>query len=278
MSLSRAIQTILLSTLLISGSSTIGLFYYQHIWEKQRHDPAYQIVVVIQSTQDAEMLKTSYLAELLNLSVDIPTNLYRFKTNEASRLLLKSPVIKNANVYKIFPGTIHIDYTMRRPVAVLADYTNTALDIDGITFPLKPFFTPKKLPELFLGLEQDSVLANKDKHLLLALSLLSLINSKFTDQGYILSRVDVSDVSAPSCGQRQIVIIFEKSVTKVIDGEPSTHVESHTLRLSPENYHSQLANYLVLRSFLQKKKEQEISKDMIIDLRLSDLAFITKED
>lgn len=282
MSLYKALLTILISTLLISGSSALGLLYYQQIREKQRHDPAYNIVAIVQSTTDSEALKTAYLAELLNLSVDYPTNLYDFNVSDASALLLKSPVIDNVHVSKIFPGTIHVNYTLRHPIAFLADRTNTALDVEGVTFPFKPFFTPKKLPKIYLGgsLEESEGMQQKNERLELALSLLNLSTTYCCDETLVLSQIDVSDAWAPGAGQRQIVLIFEERTATVVSGKPRSQSLMHTLRLPAINYHEQLANYLQLRSYLNISNKTRFSeyKGLIIDLRLSELAFITPED
>lgn len=282
MPLYKALLTILISTLLISGSSALGLIYYQQIREKQRHDPAYSIVAIVQSTTEAETLKTAYLAELLNLSVDYPTNLYDFNVKDARALLLKSSVIDDAHVFKIFPGTIHVNYTLRHPIAFLSDRTNTALDAEGVTFPFKPFFTPKKLPKIYLGIsfEELEERQQKNERLVLALNLLNLAMTYCCDGTLVLSQIDVSDAWAPSAGQRQIVLIFEERVATVHLGKPFMQSRMHTLRLSAINYHEQLASYLQLRSYLNLSNKMRFSesKGLIIDLRLSELAFITPED
>src|SRR5690606_28774117 len=86
---------------------------------------------------------------------DHPKNLYSFNTEEAVQKLLHLPVIKEAKIRKIRPGTIHVDYALRKPIAYLADYSNTAIDASGTIFSFKPFYTPKKLPEIYLGEEEE---------------------------------------------------------------------------------------------------------------------------
>ena len=88
--------------MLISGSAALCLLYYQHISAQSAQDDRYEIIAIVQTCPQNETLKGVYLAELLNLSVDQPTNLFRFKTKEAVRKLLQCPMIKNASVKKIF--------------------------------------------------------------------------------------------------------------------------------------------------------------------------------
>lgn len=283
--LRKALLAILLSVVCVSGSCALTMLYFKHVSEKQRHDPAYQIVAIVQSSSNTEDLKTVYLAELLNLSIDRPTNLYSFSSKEARQRLLHSPVIKDASVKKIRPGTIYVDYMPRKPIAFIADYSNTAIDSEGVVFPFKPFFTPKKLPEIYLGgldnandsqaLAWGNVL--EGKRVDLAFNLLKLAARYCCDELTSLSRIDVSDAFAPSYGQRQIVLVFEEKIGKVIDGKPVFLNYTRILRLAPDNYSQQLANYLELRKYLRQNNGNGTAKTTIIDLRLSDLAFIEME-
>lgn len=285
--LKRAILSIVLSTFLLSGSCLLSLLYYQHIREKQRRDPAYQIVAIVQTSPDSEGLKTAHLAELLGLSVDHPRNLYSFSTKEAVQNLLQLPVIKEAHIRKIRPGVIHVDYTLRKPIAYFADYANTAIDAEGVLFPFKPFFTPKRLPEIYTGEEVEGIwgatVNSKGKKL--AFDLLSLAPD-YCDEMSSISRIDVSKAFALSDGQRQIVIALEDRIARVVDGKSVLCIYPRLLRLRPDNCRRQLANYPALRSYLRKKDRAAPPSDngvvvqakaTIIDLRLSELAFFVAE-
>lgn len=291
----KAFLTILTSVVFISGSCALGLAYVQHRYNAQKFDPQYQIVALVQSSPDVEGLRTVYLAELLNLSIDRPSNLFRFNANEAREKLLAFPVIKDASVKKIRPGTIHVDYALRKPIAFLSDYKNAAVDVDGVVFPFKPFFTPKVLPEIALG-EDEGVSSSGvvtwgnqlgGPRIQLAFSLLHLALGKCCDEYASLTKVDVSQAFALSYGQRQFVLVFEDRIPRLVEGKPVTIIHSHLLRLSPENYHQQLANYLVLRSYLrQQDRSRHLSAETsstvtaaptTIDLRLSELAFFSTE-
>lgn len=293
--MSKAWMRIALSVVIVQGVCGLALLYYRHLQEKQQHDPAYQIIALVQTSPEAEGLKTIHLAELLDLSVDHPQNLYKFNSKEARQKLLSCPVIKEAVVRKIRPRTVHVDYTLRKPLAFLADYTNIAIDAEGYTFPFKPFFTPKKLPEFYLGVDEASSLNSSDQvskgvviegdRINLAFDLFRIINASCLDESASLSRIDVSKAFALSYGQKQIVVVFEERVTKQIDGRPMLIITPQILRLGPDNYQQQLANYLVLREHLRKKDVGNLhasgegavirNKPMVIDLRLSDLAFLS---
>lgn len=300
----KALTLILLSVLLISGTAASAIFYFQYIKNLQASDDQFKIVALIQTTSEKEHLKTNYLAELLDLSVDRPTNLYRFNAKEAQRKLLSHPLIASAVVKKIRPGTVYVDYTLRKPVAFLIDYTNTAIDKEGNPFPFKPFFTPKKLPELYLGLSLYSdpeILSGgqwnvplKGKCAELGLKILSELLQIYSTPATSLLRIDVSRAYASSCGQRQIVITLEDRIERESNGNAVLMIFPRILRLNTENYREGLANYRVLQEYLLDQigekdsphdkndiKGEEIGQkvirkpSMVIDLRLSQLAFIS---
>lgn len=295
--LKKALLVILLSVVIVSGSSSLGLLYYNQHKKNKENNPNYQIVAVVQTSSDIEGLKTVYLSELLELSMDSPTNLYAFNSKEALKKLLASPVIKEAKITKINPGTIWVDYSLRKPVATLGDYSNTMIDREGVPFPIKPFFTPKRLPEIFLGrLEEEGAedagtekkftwgTTINGKRLRLAFALLDFFIEHCCDGNTRLERIDVSKAFSLSCGQRQIVLVVEDSCEKQINGKPLHCIYPRMLRLDTDSYESQLHHYLALRSYLQKQEllslntleNENIFKDntMIIDMRISDLAFI----
>lgn len=292
--LPKALMWIILSTFLISGSSFLGLLYFQHIRENRTTDPKYQIVAVVQTSLDKEGLKTAFLTELLELSIDVPKNLYAFNSKEARERLLRFPVIREASISKIRPGTIWVDYALRKPIAYLGDYSNTVIDANGVPFPLKPFLTPKKLPEIYLGLTDEVSTQEggadrnfqwgtplQSKKVNLAFSLLDLVIRQCCNEFTYLSRIDVSKAYALSYGQRQIVIVMEDHFEKEVDGQPLLNVYKRIIRLSTDNYAHQLKLYPPLQEYFKKseilKNPLQKNKATVIDLRLTDLAFITTE-
>ena len=285
----KAMLYIILSTVVVCGSALTALTYYKHLKHLRAIDDKYRIVAIVQTGPEKEALKTDYLAELLNLSHDRPTNLYRVDTREAEKKILSSSVIKSVTVKKIPPGTLYIDYTVRQPIAYLSDYKNAAVDKEGVAFPFKPFFTPKRLPEIYLGdLSPDTNDGNPLPELwggsinglrgTLALDLLNLLSTHCCTKDSRLVRLDVSKAAFPSCGQREIVAIFEDVIEYSDKEEIKTLQFTRLLRLSPENYRQELANYVVLRQTMMERDkingENRKGETTIIDLRLPHLAFI----
>jgi len=273
--LKRAFLAILFSVIIVSGGTFFALTYYKVFKNLKKNDPNFQITTLLQTCDSCDVLSSAVLAESLKLSLDNPINLYAFETRDAEKMLLSLPVIKNARVRKIKPSAIHIDYEMKEPVAYLGDYNNACIDEDGFIFPFKPFYTSKKLPEIILGIHHESLSGIawgkkiKSTRYDLALSVLNTLKSLNFNTAF-LKCLDVSSAFAISQGKRQIIVCLEERVQKFNQGKSQVVFSSKILRLSPDNYERQLANYKILSDKLKESGE----KVKVIDLRLDDLAFI----
>jgi hypothetical protein len=277
--LSKALLVIFLSTLMVSGSATVGWLYYLHFIGSRSEVEDYNIQAIIQTGPERESLKSVYLAELLGLSVDRPVNLYRFDTNSAEESLVRSPVIKTAKVSVQLPGTVYVDYTVRTPIAYVYDYENAAIDSEGVVFPLSPFFTPKKLTNIYLGTQEEISWGAelKNEGVVLSLSLLKIFSQDRYKEAFDVKRIDVSNAFSESYGQRQIVLILEDRLSESQNGN------SRILRMSTRSYERELDNYLVLQDYLLEKEEADKGEEelgqsppMIVDLRIPRLAFLKK--
>lgn len=248
----EALTWIIGSTLFFTGGTYCSLKNYLKYRHQTRADPKYYLSRIIQTGPQREALNTAYLAQLMQISVDAPITYGKFDTSLAARRICSSPVIKEATVKLIEPDTVYVDYMVRQPVAWLYDFVNVAIDEEGVPFPVTPFFSPKKLPEIYLNIQRvawNRVLEGKEIEL--ALSILKVVSKL----DFTLKRLDVSKAYAESLGQREIVMIVEEKGF------------SHYLRLSLKNYPQELGNYLELRPQLPPKSH-------IIDLRISQLGFV----
>lgn len=272
----RAILWILVSTLFISGSAFMGWLYFLHVRERRFNDDQYRIVALVQTSSQADQLKTAYLAEILDLSVDRPINLYHFNAKESTQTLLNHPLIKEAVIKKILPGTLYIRYQMRTPYAFIGDFTNTVIDEEQYLFPFRPFFTPKRLPTLYLGLNKEEYqwgthLKNLSS-VKLAFNLLSQFERLQQDRFY-LKQVDVTQAFSDSYGQRQIVLILEEN-------HPNESLQASPLllflRLSLDHTEQDLMNFHALQKtfFEQEKEGKSKERSIIFDFRIPHLAFI----
>ena len=254
MTVVQAVGWIIGSMFFVTGVAHKGLQFYLNTQAKFQTT---YVCRIVQTGPQREALKTAYLAELMQISADKPTSTSAFNPVLARRRLLTSPVIKEAHVKLTDCDTVLIDYTVRQPIAWLYDFENIALDEEGTPFPIYPFFTPKKLPEIYLGIRQFSYsrpLSGSDRKTALALKLLPLI------QQFQLEplRLDVSYAFHQSLARKEIVLLLnEQGFIK-------------TLRLTPKNFSQELGNYLELRKQLPPEPQT-------IDLRIPQLAFIEGE-
>jgi len=251
MRLVHSLSWIVGSALFITGGTYKGLQYYRH---KHIPLPTY-LCRIVQTGPQREALKTTYLAELMKISADLPVTSQSFDPFLAQKRLLSCPLIKEAKVKLTSPETVYVDYTVRQPIAWLYDFENIALDEEGYPFPVSPFFTPKRLPEVYLGIRNFYWgRPLKERNAELALTILQLLNRLSLQ----VKRLDVSKAFLPSLGRREVVLILEEQgFTK-------------SLRLTPKNVAQELGNYLELRSKLPAVPQ-------IIDLRIPQLAFIQEE-
>ncbi len=254
--LNRAWLWILLSTLMISGSALMGFLYYLHVNEMRINDSRNRIIALIQQCDQKESsLKTAFLAQLLDLSTDKPTNLYQYNIAQNEKKLIKCPLIKTAAIRKVPPNSLYVQYQSRVPIAYLGDYTNTAMDGEGYLFPLRPFFIPKRLPLIYFGIERcwGQTIANDDRFIL-AMEILKQLEAMTSESLYV-NKIDVSDAFSESDGNRQIVVALSSNQGKI-----------YLLRLNSTRYREGLHNFRLMIGRLQQSA--------VVDLRISKLAFV----
>ena len=246
--------TFIVGTLyLVTGGTYKTAKTVQH-YRQDRQSPKYYLCRILQTGPQKEALKTTYLAELMGISADRPILLSQFDPRIAQKKLLSSPVIQEAWVKLITPDTVYVDYTVRQPLAMLADFENTALDEKGIPFPLSPFFTPKKLTQVYLGISRFSWNERLiDTKTQLALTLLHLLKQLPLE----VRKIDVSQAFQGSLGKREVILVVDEQGF------------SKYLRLTPKNFAQELGNYLELRKELPPVSQ-------VIDLRLPQLGFVTQ--
>lgn len=280
----QALLCLVGSTCLTLAVSLTGI----HFWNKHRRNllenEKYRIRAIIQTGPEKEALKTVYLAELLGLSSDVPQQLYALNPKKAEVLLKQSPLIADAKVKRMPPSTLYIDYEVRKPLAWLADFKNTAVDADGHVFPVAPFLTPKRLPEIYLGTPTLDGWKIDGPAFSLAIEILHFLEKAPWTEGLIIQRIDVSNAFAPSLGTREVVLITEEEITLRKPQGEIVCVFPKILRLAPKDYQQQLNNFFTLRRTMMDDYKKQLASvqsggkfaPRIIDLRIPQLAFVEK--
>jgi hypothetical protein len=292
----KKVLWVLLGSVGVTLLLAVGSLYLCASWRERRLlDPAFTIQALLQTGPEKEGLKSAYLSELLGLSVDAPQNLYAFNLLKGEKGLLSSPLIAKAHLKRIPPSTLYIDYELRRPIASLCDYRNVGMDRQGHLFPIAPFFSPKELPEIYLGLPPfgasedsfgrkggnwDHPIANR--YFQLALDLLDTFEGSPWREGLRIQRIDVSNAFAPTLGRREIVLFTEEEIF-LRKGEKELRFQfPKVLRLAPKDYGGQLQNFFALRRNMLEDYKKQLAElkeggkfaPRIIDLRIGQLAFV----
>lgn len=239
--LGKAFFYIFFSVFVISGIPWLAFGGCSYLWKLRSTNPQYNIVALVQTCE--EPLQTSFLAELLGFLSNRSMNIYKFDLKLAKTRLLNFPVIQDAEIKRVLPGILYIDYSLRKPVALIGDFFNTALDKEFVPFPVKPFFFEENLPVFYLGIEKMKWGQKiQDERLKLAFDVLSQFQKKELNP----SMVDVSKANATSLGDEKIIV----------------EISSHFIVLSTKNIEEGVDRYL---AFLQ----EEISKQsLMLDLRI----------
>lgn len=213
----RPLLFILLSTLIISGTSW-GVWGIYRFWlGLQAEDPRFLIKAILVKSLSEDQVHPGMIAEWLNLSVERPINLYVLNLKWAEAKILEEAHVKEVSVKRLPPATLLVQIELRRPIALVGEWTNRGIDAEGHIFPLIPFYTPKKLPRLFLG---------DPSHFPLALKILAAL------KGESLYSLDLEKASHPSFGEREIVLNLNGSL----------------LRLDPDHWQEGLAKWSKLPS------------------------------
>lgn len=284
LSLTQSLVWILFSAIVVNAMAFSGIQGWKY-WKKKRgENNNVPFKAIVQTGLQKEALPSNYLAELLSLSCDKPTLSKSFDLKKAKKKLLTSPVIKEVEVKITEPGILYIDYTIRQPLAFLMDFKNVALDQEKVPFPIAPFYTPKKLPQVYLGWEEE-IQWNcpiKGEKIDLAYRLLEILCSPIVDELFHVEVIDVSKAFEKSLGSREIVLTITDELYVIEEGREVRITLPRLLRLSAKKYAQELANYLKLREELlekEKSKLSELNEDFccpvkIIDFRIPELAFI----
>lgn len=260
-SLLHSLGVILGSLLLTGAIFFVSYRYYHHLMDLKKSDPKYNIRALIQTGLEKEPLPTTYLVELMDLSLDHPSNLYAIKCQNFENKLLSSPLIKGAAVAKSFPDILTVDYEVRKPIAYLKDYSNTLLSEDGVLLPFKPFFTPKNFPQVFLGVEKEAVYGSKipDKTRDIILNMLSWSQSFFEKRQGHIRFIDFSRAFVPNKEIREVVILISEGKKEFL------------IRVSPETYKD---NFSLIKPILERERTSR-SPRLILDLRIRGIGLVS---
>lgn len=237
----RPLFVILLSTLLISGTSWGAWALYRGWIYLQEQDPRFLVRAILVKSLSEDGVKPGMIAEWLHLTAEHPYNLYAIPLKQAEKVILEQSHVKYVKVSRLPPATLLVEIELKKPIALLGEWTNRAIDVHGDVFPLLPFYTPKKLPRLFLGSKSQFAIAQE---------ILEVLKEK----GEPLYALDMERAEATSFGEREIVL----------------NVGGTLLRLDADNWREGLAKWSKLKESGENIK--------IADLRIANLALVSFQE
>lgn len=243
------------SALIVALLASFFLFFPSFLKSLHAKNEKYLIRKIASTKQ--ELIPISLLAETIELSVDQPTNLYSFNCEQAIKKLLATHAISEAHITKIKPDILFVDFELRQPIAIVGNLTNTFVDSEGILFPIFPFYTPKRLPEVYLALptlQEYYGRALSEKKMQVVRALLQEL------KGRRVHKIDLIHMDEPTLGRREIVVVVSVKGLK------------RTLRLDSKDYKEQLENYAAMEKTYFAKENFEC----IIDLRIPNHAYVRR--
>lgn len=235
----------------------ISLPAYLYLFGKKYQRPVL-LKALIQKTPTIDQLSPRFFSDYLGLSpLGQPLILKRLDAVKIQNRLKEFPVFKSIEAEFTPLGELCVSYDLRRPLFELYDYKNCGLDKEGFITPLVPFYSPKKLPQIYLGLKQLSW--DEPHNISQALDIVDFFE-KNQFQGINLKRIDLSRLNHKLISHREIIVIV--SVGNV----------DHYLRIHPSLIQKALVRYVSI--FLEPKLKKTISKSCVFDARISKFATI----
>jgi hypothetical protein len=250
----RALLYIALSVIAIWGTLFFAWWYHSIALEKRQNNAQFTLKTIVSSSKTGDSLTIQQIAELLHITGETPTNLYRIDPIQAKIELESYPAIKSAVVKRLRPNALFIEYELRTPYFLLRDFENVAIDKEGYPFYLFPIFTPKKIPELYVGIQDISWnIPIRLEEYTCAVELAEYIEKTYPKDIKLL-RIDTHNMHNASRGMQEIVVIFEERARRFY------------VRLDVHEYKKGLKHFLYLRP--------GDTPERVVDLRYNGFALV----
>lgn len=219
------------------------------------------VLYIIQTGPQKGQLTTSRLCSMLN-----ETTWSNILSGEGDELSVKNDLSSYSHIASVDAvafkdkETLYIDYTLKKPLFILGNVYNAAVDLNGSIFEYAPYYSAK-LPTLYIPSSEKSgrdCLENRVCSIVKTMQpLLSLLQEKSSSN---IERVDLRQMFADTLGKKEIVITI------------SYDDRRHILRFSPFFLESGINSYILLL-----KDGEYIKKEShIIDLRIDKNVFLEK--
>lgn len=228
---------------------------YLYLFGKKKYAST-KLTTLIQKTPTRQTLSPRFFSNYLRLNPygkNLAIN--RLDIDKINKKLKAFPIFKSIDAEMTKEGALQINYFLRNPEYQLKDYTNCGIDDEGFLMPLTPFYTPKKLTQVFLGL--DKLDFSKAYQVSLANEVIHFFRLNQLDQ-LTVTMIDLSKMKAVIKSHQEVIVTIE-----FLD-------KKHYLRLHPQNINKGLTRYVSL--FKEPSLRQKILGSCLFDARISKFA------
>jgi len=223
--------------------------WHRSFTESLAINPKWYISQIAARATTAYSLPSSLLEQILEIAPN--TNLTNI--DHLTPKILACPAVESAKVWKLFPSTLGVEYTLRTPIAAIGQ--NLGIDALGATFPLSPYFPPLHLPMAIL---------NQDEDLFNTSTLIKLLPLQALCKNHNLSlqTIDLTHVDDK--------IFFRKEIVLSLSSPQKNKIY---IRIHPDHLSTILKNNRLQKIF------SKINGNFngIIDLRYPNCAIVSKE-
>jgi len=237
----------------------ICLPVYLILFGKKETSPLY-LKTIVQKTTTIESLSPRFFSDYLGLSPKGRSlHIQNLDIRKIQKKLSEFPIFEKVQSEFTPQGELLVSYELRRPLFSLLDFSNCGLDSLGFFIPMAPYYSPKKLASIFLGIK--NLEWNKAYDIKEAVEILNFF-SPYLSEDFNIKLIDLSHLKESIPARREIIvtIAFAKA--------------SHFLRLNPKHLHKALDRYMLL--FKEPTLQEQIIRDVIFDARISRFATLKK--
>lgn len=266
---------------LFSGLPFAGWQLYEYLLSQRIADPRYHVRYI---TQKKNELPVMLLAELLGLSREKPIPIDLVSAKRAEKCLETNFLITKAVVEKLEPDTLRVDVSLRQPIARVGDIEDAAVDRAGILFPLNPFYPPKRLCTLYLGLDTETCCWGArlaGERFEKALAVYDFLSKRAIECGLWAERIDTARAFETSLGRSEIVVHFEEHSHKDLGKSRALLIHRWIVRLPTDGYEKRWRDMRLLCEKLREEHSAQCKEagrfvfdPRILDLRIADLGFV----
>jgi hypothetical protein len=176
--------------LILGVMSLIGIYGLKMLIQSKKEVP-YRVLIAV--AKGNEILDTPLLCEILGVNAQQNLSFEQMRHRAYNYGIFTSLFLSSRS-----GGKLYCRYTLREPIYQLGNRAHTYMDLEGNSFPSAPFYSPKKLPRLYLSEREVFCLTEKEK------SFLDQLRSSFLFSSLV--SIDLSKIEEENLGVREIVL------------------------------------------------------------------------